>query len=297
MGPPGLDEVVGDYGPEGLFVVARARSPPARAAGSRLSCSGLRSCAGLVGAAVMVAFLSGWRSGVASTGTNIHASIILLNVSPHNPPPPVRRHASAPAGRRDPPSHRRDGGAAGSSSRATPARPFRRSPRPPTWPWRRCTARPPARPVCSPPPSRPPSPGARTGPSNPWRSVRASDGSSRSPTASAARRLRAYPTRSVGPRRPSAAGSRQRGGRRPSIAGAAGPAGRATAPRYASLRRLLDRAGPVAGRDIDDTGGRHHLDLCAQANFDALVGQRGWSHRAYESWLTDMLVAALLPRA
>jgi AcrR family transcriptional regulator len=37
--------------------------------------------------------------------------------------------------------------------------------------------------------------------------------------------------------------------------------------------------------------------LCAQANFDALVGQRGWSHRAYESWLTDMLVAALLPRA
>jgi AcrR family transcriptional regulator len=36
--------------------------------------------------------------------------------------------------------------------------------------------------------------------------------------------------------------------------------------------------------------------LCAQANFDALVGQRGWSHRAYESWLTDMLVAALLPR-
>lgn len=36
--------------------------------------------------------------------------------------------------------------------------------------------------------------------------------------------------------------------------------------------------------------------LCAQANYDALVGQRGWSHRAYESWLTDMLVAALLRR-
>jgi AcrR family transcriptional regulator len=35
--------------------------------------------------------------------------------------------------------------------------------------------------------------------------------------------------------------------------------------------------------------------LCAQANYDALVGQRGWSHRAYERWLTDMLVAALLP--
>ena len=35
--------------------------------------------------------------------------------------------------------------------------------------------------------------------------------------------------------------------------------------------------------------------LCAQANFDALVGQRGWSHEEFEGWLTDMLVAALLP--
>jgi hypothetical protein len=35
--------------------------------------------------------------------------------------------------------------------------------------------------------------------------------------------------------------------------------------------------------------------LCAQANFDALVGQRGWTHREYEAWLADMLAAALLP--
>jgi hypothetical protein len=35
--------------------------------------------------------------------------------------------------------------------------------------------------------------------------------------------------------------------------------------------------------------------LCAQANFDALVGQRGWTHSEYESWLADMLAAALLP--
>jgi hypothetical protein len=36
--------------------------------------------------------------------------------------------------------------------------------------------------------------------------------------------------------------------------------------------------------------------LCAQANFDALVGERGWSHQEYETWLADLLADALLPR-
>ena len=36
--------------------------------------------------------------------------------------------------------------------------------------------------------------------------------------------------------------------------------------------------------------------LCAQANFDALVGERGWTHREYEEWLADQLAAALLAR-
>jgi AcrR family transcriptional regulator len=36
--------------------------------------------------------------------------------------------------------------------------------------------------------------------------------------------------------------------------------------------------------------------LCAQANFDALVRERGWTHREYETWLADLLADALLPR-
>jgi len=35
--------------------------------------------------------------------------------------------------------------------------------------------------------------------------------------------------------------------------------------------------------------------LCAQANYDALVGHRGWDPREYRDWLGDTLIAALLP--
>ena len=35
--------------------------------------------------------------------------------------------------------------------------------------------------------------------------------------------------------------------------------------------------------------------ICAQANHDALVTARGWSHQEYREWLSDMLAAALLP--
>ena len=35
--------------------------------------------------------------------------------------------------------------------------------------------------------------------------------------------------------------------------------------------------------------------ICAQANFDALVTSRGWTHADYREWLTDMLAASLLP--
>ncbi len=35
--------------------------------------------------------------------------------------------------------------------------------------------------------------------------------------------------------------------------------------------------------------------LCAQANYDALVTARGWSHADYREWLTEALAAALLP--
>jgi AcrR family transcriptional regulator len=35
--------------------------------------------------------------------------------------------------------------------------------------------------------------------------------------------------------------------------------------------------------------------LCAQANYDALVTSRGWSHEDYREWLAEALAAALLP--
>jgi AcrR family transcriptional regulator len=35
--------------------------------------------------------------------------------------------------------------------------------------------------------------------------------------------------------------------------------------------------------------------LCAQANYDALVTARGWSHQEYRDWLGEALAAALLP--
>ena len=64
------------------------------------------------------------------------------------------------------------------------------------------------------------------------------------------------------------------------------------------MRRLADfldgqgrfRPGLPAARAADLV-----WTLCAQANFDALVGQRDWTHREYESWLADTLAAALLP--
>ena len=34
--------------------------------------------------------------------------------------------------------------------------------------------------------------------------------------------------------------------------------------------------------------------LCAQANFDALVTTRGWSHDEYRDWLAELLASALL---
>ena len=50
------------------------------------------------------------------------------------------------------------------------------------------------------------------------------------------------------------------------------------------------RAGLPAGRAADLI-----WTICAQANFDALVTARGWTHQEYRDWLTEMLAAALLP--
>jgi AcrR family transcriptional regulator len=67
--------------------------------------------------------------------------------------------------------------------------------------------------------------------------------------------------------------------------------------RLEGMRRfadLLDRQGRLRPGLAADRAADVIWALCAQANFDALVGERGWSHRDYEVWLGDLLAAALL---
>lgn len=61
------------------------------------------------------------------------------------------------------------------------------------------------------------------------------------------------------------------------------------------LAGLLDSLGRLRPGVPAATAADIIWTLCAQANFEALVVHRGWSHLEYETWLTDMLVAALLP--
>ncbi len=68
--------------------------------------------------------------------------------------------------------------------------------------------------------------------------------------------------------------------------------------RLQGMRRfagLLDRQGRLRPGLAADRAADLIWTLCAQANYDALVAERGWSHREYDNWLTDMLIAALLP--
>ena len=67
--------------------------------------------------------------------------------------------------------------------------------------------------------------------------------------------------------------------------------------RLAGLRRFAEllahtnalRPGLTAERAADLI-----WTICAQANYDALVTARGWSHQEYRDWLSDMLTASLL---
>jgi AcrR family transcriptional regulator len=71
------------------------------------------------------------------------------------------------------------------------------------------------------------------------------------------------------------------------------------AQRLEGMRRLaglLDRQDRLRPDLSADRAADLVWTLCAQANFDALVGQRGWTHQEYESWLAEMLAAALLPQ-
>lgn len=61
---------------------------------------------------------------------------------------------------------------------------------------------------------------------------------------------------------------------------------------FASL--LADRGVLSEGLTVDEA--RDLIwTLCAQANYDALVTERGWSHDRYRRWLGEALIAALLP--
>jgi hypothetical protein len=54
-------------------------------------------------------------------------------------------------------------------------------------------------------------------------------------------------------------------------------------------QRGVLRPGLTAGRAGDIV-----YAVCGQANYEALVRQCGWTERAYKTWLTETLVAALL---
>lgn len=68
--------------------------------------------------------------------------------------------------------------------------------------------------------------------------------------------------------------------------------------RHAGLRRfagLLESRGALRADVTADRAADVVWTVCAQANYDALVLGRGWSHEEYERWLGDTLIHTLLP--
>ena len=67
--------------------------------------------------------------------------------------------------------------------------------------------------------------------------------------------------------------------------------------RRAGLRRfaaLLNEHGALRAGLSVDRAADIIWTVCAQANYDALVTARGWSHREYRDWLADTLARTLL---
>jgi AcrR family transcriptional regulator len=62
--------------------------------------------------------------------------------------------------------------------------------------------------------------------------------------------------------------------------------------RFAGL--LAERGALREGLSIDRAA-EIIWTLCAQANYEALVTHLGWTHDEYKSWLTSVLIHALLP--
>ncbi|HVL60582.1 MAG TPA: helix-turn-helix domain-containing protein [Microbacterium sp.] len=75
--------------------------------------------------------------------------------------------------------------------------------------------------------------------------------------------------------------------------------GRIAADRRHGLRdglgRLLEERGVLRDGVDAERAGDIVYAVCGQANYVALVGDCGWSEAAYETWLAETLIAALLP--
>ena len=63
------------------------------------------------------------------------------------------------------------------------------------------------------------------------------------------------------------------------------------------LGRMLENRGALRAGMSAERAGDIVYTVCGQANYLALVGDCGWTEAAYESWLAETLIAALLPRA
>ena len=61
------------------------------------------------------------------------------------------------------------------------------------------------------------------------------------------------------------------------------------------LGRMLEERGVLRDGVTAERAGDIVYAVCGQANYLALVGDCGWTEAAYESWLAETLIAALLP--
>jgi AcrR family transcriptional regulator len=61
------------------------------------------------------------------------------------------------------------------------------------------------------------------------------------------------------------------------------------------LGKLLEQRGVLRAGLTAERAGDIVYTVCGLANYEALVTQCGWTEREYRDWLTDTLVAALLP--
>jgi AcrR family transcriptional regulator len=63
------------------------------------------------------------------------------------------------------------------------------------------------------------------------------------------------------------------------------------------LGRMLEQRAVLRDGVNAERAGDIVYAVCGQANYLALVGDCGWTEAAYETWLAETLVAALLPRS